>query len=55
MWFFGWAYGMAWGATVFIFGASILLLVDKESDEFLYREKTFYPDMSDTTGMTLNA
>ena len=41
-WFFGWAYGIGWGATIFLFGASILLLVDKESEEIFYREKTYY-------------
>lgn len=41
-WFFGWAYGLAWGATIFLFGAAILLLVDKESEEVFYREKTYY-------------
>jgi len=41
-WYFGWGYGVAWGAVVFILGAAILLLVDKESEEIFYREKTCY-------------
>ncbi len=46
-WFFGWAYGIGWGATIFIFGAAILLCVDKESEEIFYREKTYYNQETD--------
>ena len=41
-WYFGWSYGVAWGAAIFIFGAAILLLVDRENDTIYYREKTYY-------------
>ena len=41
-WFFGWSYGVAWGAAIFMFGAAILLLMDRESDTIYYREKTYY-------------
>lgn len=46
-WYFGWGYGVAWGATIFILGAAILLLVDKESEEIFYREKTCYQHQED--------
>ena len=39
-WFFGWAYGIAWGASIFLLGAAILLLLDRESEEIYYKEKT---------------
>ena len=39
-WLFGWAYGIAWGAAIFILGAAILLLLDRESEEIYYKEKT---------------
>lgn len=45
-WYFSWAYGLAWGGCIFLIGAAILLLVDKESEEIFYREKTFYPPES---------
>lgn len=43
-WFFGWAYGVAWGATVFIIGAALLLIIDKDTEEIFYSEKTYYPE-----------
>lgn len=41
-WYFAWSYGVAWGAAIFLFGAAILLLIDKESEEVYYSEKTYY-------------
>ncbi|XP_067658615.1 transmembrane protein 47-like [Haliotis asinina] len=41
-WEFGWAYGVGWGSAIFMFGAAILLLIDRESEEVIYREKTIY-------------
>ena len=41
-WYFDWSYGVAWGALVFIFGAGLLLLIDRNTDETIYREKTYY-------------
>ncbi|XP_036362752.1 transmembrane protein 47-like isoform X1 [Octopus sinensis] len=41
-WEFGWAYGVGWGAVIFMTGACILLLLDKESEEITYHEKTVY-------------
>lgn len=40
-WYFEWAYGVAWGAAIFIFGGAILLLIDKETDEVYYKEKYY--------------
>lgn len=43
-WYFAWAYGVAWGAAIFIFGAAVLLLIDKDTEEVAYKEKTYYHD-----------
>ncbi|XP_035706057.1 transmembrane protein 47 isoform X3 [Folsomia candida] len=40
VWEFGWAYGVTWGASIFLFGGVILLLCDKESEELYYKERT---------------
>ncbi|XP_065206596.1 transmembrane protein 47-like isoform X1 [Planococcus citri] len=39
VWEFGWAYGVGWGAAIFLFGAITLLLCDKESEEIYYKER----------------
>ncbi|KAK6176312.1 hypothetical protein SNE40_014617 [Patella caerulea] len=39
-WEFGWAYGIGWGSAIFMLGASILLLIDRDNEEVMYREKT---------------
>lgn len=39
MWEFGWAYGVGWGAAIFLFGAVVLLLCDKETEELYYKER----------------
>ncbi|XP_026327838.1 transmembrane protein 47 isoform X2 [Hyposmocoma kahamanoa] len=39
VWEFGWAYGVGWGAAIFLFGAVVLLLCDKESEELYYKER----------------
>ncbi|VDM99154.1 unnamed protein product [Thelazia callipaeda] len=41
-WEFDWSYGVAWGATLFTFGASLLLICDKEHEEVYFKEKTIY-------------
>ncbi|KAI6197349.1 hypothetical protein M3Y94_01213400 [Aphelenchoides besseyi] len=41
-WDFDWSYGVAWGSMLFGFGASLLLICDKEHDEVYYKEKTIY-------------
>ncbi|RWS16235.1 transmembrane protein-like protein [Dinothrombium tinctorium] len=39
-WEFGWAYGVGWGAAIFLFGSILLLLCDKETEEIYYKERT---------------
>ncbi|XP_043283376.1 transmembrane protein 47 isoform X2 [Venturia canescens] len=39
VWEFGWAYGVGWGAAIFLFGGAVLLLCDKESEEIYYKER----------------
>jgi len=41
-WEFDWSYGVAWGGALFAFGASLLLICDKEHEEIYYKEKTVY-------------
>jgi len=41
-WEFDWSYGVAWGAALFAFGSSLLLICDKEHEEIYYKEKTVY-------------
>ncbi|CAJ0586996.1 unnamed protein product, partial [Mesorhabditis spiculigera] len=41
-WEVDWSYGLAWGATLFTFGASLMLICDKEHEEVYYKEKTIY-------------
>lgn len=41
-WEVDWSYGVAWGATLFTFGALLLLICDKEHEEVYYKEKTIY-------------
>ncbi|VDK20645.1 unnamed protein product [Anisakis simplex] len=41
-WEFDWSYGVAWGGTLFTFGASLLLICDKEHEEVYYKQKTIY-------------
>uniref|UniRef100_A0A1W7R9E9 Transmembrane protein 47 n=1 Tax=Hadrurus spadix TaxID=141984 RepID=A0A1W7R9E9_9SCOR len=40
VWEFGWAYGVGWGAAIFLSGAILLLLCDKETEEIYYKERT---------------
>lgn len=44
MWEFGWAYGVGWGSAIFLFGAVVLLLCDKESEEIYYKERKIVHD-----------
>ncbi|CAD5209492.1 unnamed protein product [Bursaphelenchus okinawaensis] len=41
-WAFDWSYGVAFGAMLITFGASLMLICDKEHDEVYYKEKTIY-------------
>lgn len=45
-WDFDWAYGVAWGATLFSFASAILLICDKEHEEIYYKEKTVFEPSS---------
>jgi len=40
-WDFDWSFGLAWGAMLFTFGGSLLLICDKEHDEIYYKEKNY--------------
>lgn len=44
LWEFGWAYGVGWGAAIFLFGGVVLLLCDKESEEIYYKERKVVHD-----------
>ncbi|KAL5273190.1 hypothetical protein ACFFRR_000135 [Megaselia abdita] len=44
VWEFGWAYGVGWGAAIFLFGGAVLLLCDKESEEIYYKERKIVHD-----------
>ena len=44
VWEFGWAYGVGWGAAIFLFGGVILLLCDKESEEIYVKERVMSHD-----------
>ncbi|KAL7028963.1 hypothetical protein ACKWTF_006050 [Chironomus riparius] len=46
VWEFGWAYGVGWGAAIFLFGAVVLLLCDKESEEIYYKERKIVHEAS---------
>ncbi|KAK8770867.1 hypothetical protein V5799_025891 [Amblyomma americanum] len=48
LWEFGWAYGVGWGAAIFLFGAILLLLCDKETEEIYYRERALPHDAADS-------
>lgn len=39
-WYFGWAYGVGWGSAIFLIGAVLLLVCDKETEEIYYKERT---------------
>jgi len=43
-WYFAWAYGVAWGGTIFAIGSAVLLYIDKETEEIFFEEKTYYHD-----------
>ncbi|XP_022918608.1 transmembrane protein 47 isoform X1 [Onthophagus taurus] len=44
IWEFGWAYGVGWGAAIFLFGGVMLLMCDKESEEIYYKERKIVHD-----------
>lgn len=40
-WYFGWSYGTAWGSSIFILGAALLLICDRKKEEIFYRERLY--------------
>lgn len=44
VWEFGWAYGVGWGAAIFLFSQAILLFYNKESKEIYYKERKIVHD-----------
>lgn len=40
-WYFGWSYGAGWGAVIFLVGASILLICDRNREEIFYKETLY--------------
>jgi hypothetical protein len=40
-WYFGWSYGVAWGGGIFLFGAGLLLLCDRNKEEIHYTERLY--------------
>jgi hypothetical protein len=45
-WYFGWSYGVAWGAAIFLFLAAVLLICDRNREEIFYKE-TLYLNQED--------
>lgn len=43
-WGMGWAYGLGWIAAISMTVGSVLLYMDKNADELVYKEKTSYND-----------
>ncbi len=40
-WYFGWSYGAGWGGVIFLVGASILLICDRNREEVFYKETLY--------------
>ena len=40
-WYFGWSYGVCVGSAIFYFGASLLLICDRNREEIFYRERLY--------------
>lgn len=41
-WSFGWSYGVGWLSTVLLVVSALMLCLDKDADEIIFREKTAY-------------
>lgn len=39
-WHFGWGYWVGWASAIFIFVSGLLLVIDKDAEELVYREIT---------------
>lgn len=40
-WYFGWSYGIGWGAAIFLFAAAVLLICDRNREEIFYKETLY--------------
>lgn len=45
-WYFGWSYGAAWSAAIFLLLAAVLLICDRNREEVFYKE-TLYLNQED--------
>ncbi|CAC5376888.1 unnamed protein product [Mytilus coruscus] len=43
-WGMGWSYGLGWIAAILMTAGAVILYIDKNADELIYREKTSYND-----------
>ncbi|KAL4220977.1 hypothetical protein ACF0H5_019243 [Mactra antiquata] len=41
-WSFGWSYGLGWGSAGLLGFSALILCIDKDADEIIFREKTAY-------------
>lgn len=45
-WWYGWAFGVAWGSIILILGSAVLLLIKQESREVSHEKKVYYTNES---------
>ena len=45
-WWYGWAFGVAWGSIILMLGSAILLLMKQESQEISHEKKVYYTNES---------
>lgn len=43
-WGMGWAYVLGWISAILMSVGSVLILIDRNADELVYREKTSYSE-----------
>lgn len=46
VWYFEWSYGIGWGSFIFTSGALLLLCIDRNADEIVYKESVMYSSTS---------